>query len=548
MKKYWLPVVLAGFILVSFLHRIDAYVPHSMPGGKNYLASDNFPIDVYGAESIDPILVKPNMFYTLSVTTYYNQEEGNVRVSFLVDGVPHSQTFYDFESFTATSDPLFRSVTFKTPPTVNYLNIRFYHGGDFFNEGDPGDFQLEEGTLFSGYQPYAGPSIYDATGPAFIGNSVILVNVDQPLTVAEILESFTAYDAISGDVTSSIAVIANTYTPNQNVIGTYAMTLRASDQAGNQTTVTFSIRVVDVTKPVLTGPSELIVAYPNVRTMQSILAEFSSSDNYDEPGTVAITVESNDYLGNESELGDYTIVLKTEDSSGNVAKKTLVVRVQDRAEPMISGPSSISIGYHLIYTEAEILALYSVEDDHDGDLSDFLRITVNPYSANPSAIGSYLLWLEVADTTGNETMKPLMIHVVDLIGPIVYYDTSVLTVYNNTILLLSDITKLLIACNVLSNRDYRATVRFDSYSRYARTPGIYHMEIEYSAEGIEPSLQTLKIVVREATGDYIPGIPNDPNSDSPSFWKENWGWFGSGFFLFATISTNFLWWKTKRRR
>jgi hypothetical protein len=548
MKKYWVPLILAGFLLVCFAHRIDAYEAHSMPGGKNYLASDNFPIDVFGAESLDPIMVKPNMYYTLSVTTYYNQEEGNVRVSFLTDGAPHSQTFYAFEDFVVSSDPQFCSITFKTPPTVNYLSIRFYHGGDFFNDGDPGDFQLEEGTMFSGYQPYVGPSIYDTTGPAFIGNSVILVNVDQPLSVAEILESFTAYDAISGDVTSSIAVIANTYTQNQQTVGTYAMTIRAFDQAGNHTTVTFSVRVIDVTKPVLTGPSELIVAYPNVKTMQSILAEFSVSDNYDAPGTVPITVVSNEYVGNETVLGDYAIVFEAEDTSGNKTTKTLILRVQDRAEPLITGPSTVSVGYHLVLSEAELLAMFSVEDDHDGDLSESLRITVNPYSPNPSTIGSYLLWLEVADTTGNETMRALMIHVVDLIGPIVYYDTSVLTVYNNTILLLSDITKLLIASSVLSNRDYRAIVRFDSYSKYARIPGIYHMEIEYSAEGIEPTLQTLKIVVREAAGDFIPGNPVDPNDDSPSFWQKNWGWFGSGFFLFATISSNFLWWKTKHRK
>lgn len=548
MKKHWLPLMMFGLILMAFVQHVSAYEPHSMPGGKNYLASDNFPIDMNGAESLDAILVKPNMFYTLAVTSYYNSEEGNVRIDFLVDGAPHSQAFYPFDDFAPTSDSGFVSVTFKTPPTVNYLNIRFFHGGDFFNDGDPGDFQLEEGTLFSGYEPYAGPSVYDATGPAFIGNSTILVNVDDPLTVEDILDSFTAYDAVDGDVTASIIVIANSYTPNQDVVGTYSMTIRAFDQANNHTTVTFAVHVVDVTKPVLTGPSELILAYPNVKTTAEILAEFAVSDNYDAPGTVPLTVVSNAYLGNETVLGDYAVVLKAEDASGNVTNKTVVIRVQDRAEPIITGPSTVSIGYHLVYTEAELLALFTVTDDHDGDLSGDLRITVNPYSANPTAIGSYLLWLEVADTAGNETMRPLTLNVVDLIGPIVYYDTSVLTVYNNTHLLLSDITKLLIASRVLSNRDYRATVLFDSYSKYARIPGVYHMEIEYSAEGVEPSLQTLKIVVKEAAGDFIPGIPDEPNIHSPSFWTRNGGWFGSGFFLLATVASNLLWWKMKRRK
>lgn len=548
MKKHWIQLALAGMMILGLSIRVDAYEPHSMPGGKNYLASDNFPTDQNGAFTQDDIMVRPNAFYTLSIRTEYRSGGCAVQIGLLDNGVPYTSMLFEDLDFSATSDPNFWSVTFKTPPTVNYLNLSFSHSGTYFDTHTPGEFQLEEGTLFSGYEAYEEPTIYDAAGPVFIGMSVIVVNVDQPLTVNELLDSFTAYDAVSGDVTASIAVIADDYSANMDAIGTYGITIRAFDQAGNHTTVTFSVRVVDIAKPVISGPTEIIVAYPNTRTQESILAELAVSDNYDAPGSVVLSVVSNAYVGHETTLGDYAILFRATDSSGNTQTKEVWIRVRDQANPIITGPSTVSIGYHLVYSETDILNLFSVEDNHDGDITSELIIESNPYAAQSNQIGTYAIRLCVADSTGNESIRDLTIHVVDLIGPIVYYDTSVLTVYNNTHLLLSDITKLLIASSVLENRDYRATVLFDSYSKYARIPGVYHMEIEYVSDDREPSVQTLKIVVKEAAGDFIPGEDNPQTADSLTFWERNWGWFGSGFFLLATATSNLLWWKLKRKK
>jgi hypothetical protein len=548
MKKIAMMLILGFTLVLGMEPSLFAYEPHSMPGGKNYLAIDNFAIINNESYSMDAIMVKPNTNYALAVKMIYVEAGGEVMIDFLIDGAPYSQATYIDNAFDDTSNPDFRFITFKTPPTVNYLHLLFRPGGDFFTYGNVGQFQMEEGTFFTGYEAYAEGTIFDTVGPVFIGMSTIYSNVDNPLHISEILSAFTAHDAVDGDVTNNIDIVSDGYTNQQTITGRYMVVLEASDSSGNTNQVVFHVEVVDVTAPMITGPSEMTVVYPNVRTLASIQSSYAWSDNYDPQNLLTLEVVSNDYAGNEAILGTYTIVLRVTDNSGNESEKSISIHVVDQTEPIITGPSVMSLGYHLTMTETEILDLFDAQDDHDGDVTTQLEINLNEYTANQTNIGSYNVVIATIDSSGNRTEHTLTVNVVDLIGPIVYFDTSVIAVYNNTYLLLSDITKLLIRSNVLANRDYDVRVVFDSYTRYAQVPGTYHMRIEYEDVEKTISTQNLQIVVRLAPSDYIPKIEEPMMPNEPSFWSKYWGWFGSGFFFLAAGTSNFVWWKLSKKK
>jgi hypothetical protein len=548
MKKIGMMLFVAVLLMMGTQQPLFAYEQHSMPGGKNYLATSNFAILNNSSYSLDAILVKPNTHYALAVKMIYVEAGGEVLIDYLIDGAPHSQATFIDNDFDDTANPDYRFITFKTPPTVNYVHLLFRPGGDFFTYGNPGQFQMEEGTLFTGYETYTEGTIFDTVGPAFIGMSTIYSNVDNPLSIGDILDAFTAHDAVDGDVTHSIEIVVNGYTNNQSITGRYLVVLEASDAAGNTNQVAFHVEVVDITNPMITGPAELVVVYPNTRSIESIQTEYAWSDNYAPQNLLTLHVVSNEYLGNEDILGTYEIVLRVTDNSGNQSEKSVHIRVIDQTEPVITGPSVMSLGYHLTMSEAEILSLYAAQDDHDGNLTAQLAILTNHYSAQKTNIGTYQIVIGVEDSSGNVSEHTLTVNVVDVIGPIVYFDTSVIAVYNNTYLLLSDITKLLIRSNVLANRDYDVRIVFDSYTRYAQVPGTYHMRIEYEDEEKVILTQNLQIVVRLAPSDYLPKIDEPRLPDEPSFWSKYWGWFGSGFFFLATGTSNLLWWKLSKKK
>ncbi|MCK7487880.1 MAG: hypothetical protein MZU97_22125 [Bacillus subtilis] len=548
MRKIAMLLFACALALIGLSRPVFAYEPHSMPGGKNYLATSNFAIVNNQSYSLDAIMVKPNTHYALAVKMIYKEAGGEVLIDFLVDGAPYSQATYIDTDFIDPANPDYSYITFKTPPTVNYLHLLFRPGGDFFAYGNPGQFQLEEGTFFTNYEVYTEGTIFDTVGPVFIGMSKLYSNVDNPLLMADILAAFTAHDAVDGDVTADIEVVFDEYSSNRMMVGLYQIILEASDSSGNRNQVTFRVQVVDITDPMITGPAEIVVAYPNVRTLQSIQNEFSWSDNYASEQQLTLEVVGNEYAGNEDALGRYAIVLRVTDNSGNATDKTVYIHVLDQADPIITGPAVMSLGYHLTMSATEILDLFHAQDNHDGDVTAQLTLLSNAYATHQTVIGSYQVVVGVEDSSGNLSTHTLTVNVVDLIGPIVYFDTSVIAVYNNAYLLLSDITKLLIRSEVLANRDYAVRVVFDSYTRYARVPGTYHMKLEYEDEANQITTHNLQIVVRLAPSDFLPKIDEPSPAIQPSFWAKFGGWFGTGFFFLAAGVSNLIWWKMSKKK
>ncbi len=154
------------------------------------------------------------------------------------------------------------------------------------------------------------------------------------------------------DASNGITVEATGATPSHTYLdpGTYTVTLKVSDSAGNYANDTLTVTVKDTTTPIAVAGTDQIVK-------KNIVVHFDGSGSSDDVGVVSyswdfdisngITVDAIGAITNHtySNLGTYTVTLNVSDSDGKYATDTLIITVNDVTTTInTSGGSSGSSG------------------------------------------------------------------------------------------------------------------------------------------------------------------------------------------------------------
>ncbi len=209
----------------------------------------------------------------------------------------------------------------------------------------------------------------------------------------------------------------------------------------------------------------------NPVTLSQIRSLLKAFDNEDGDISANIVVVSDNYTTNQNILGQYPIVFGVSDSAGNQATITINIRIIDASAPVINGPDSVDSYQSNPLTTAAILALYSVEDNYDDNLS--VVIKSDGYSPNKNTFGQYPMTLQVTDLSGNKSEKNITIYVRDDIKPQISGEANY-TRGSEGILLESTIRSGLIANDnvdgIITNRIILVS---DSYSSSNNKAGNY---------------------------------------------------------------------------
>jgi hypothetical protein len=552
MKKRWLWGLLAIVSVLGLrLPQLRAYSPHFLPGGKNYLSVDNFQYASGRLSAIEPFLVKPYTFYTLTIPRWYAENAGGSEVEaiFYCDDEEMDTVSWDpFEDFAAAGGTNFWYVTFQTPADVNYLSFSFEDGRDPLSVAAISEMQLEEGTTFSGWEAYVPGTVTDVNGPYFLGNPVVLSDVDDPLTLEEIQAGIRAFDAIDGEVTEDIEPINDQYSGNRQILGNYTILFRVADRSSNFTEFTMTVKVIDVNPPQITGPGTVLVPHPQTKSLAELKAMLSASDQHEGSVSSTLTVVSDGYSDHSATVGDYEVIFEARDSSGNRSTYSLLVSVVDQAEPVFSGISELTIGYDQRLSAEDVRSFLQAQDGYDGDLTSQIVLISDGYSSHLHQVGQYLLVFAVTDSAGNTAQKTVCVRIVDLIGPILYFDSSVIRIYNTSVLTLTDFTTLLVRADELErDTPYAVDVRFDSYSSHASIPGTYHLTVDFRHPDGSVLTKSLQIVVREKPIGNVDGIPTTPIGE-PGFWEKNQSWIVGSAFVILVLAVNALYLVLHRKR
>jgi len=219
---------------------------------------------------------------------------------------------------------------------------------------------------------------------------------------------FTAIDETDGVITPRVVV---TGTVNVNVPGTYTLTYRVADAAGNASTATRSVTVilVDTTPPVLTLNGSATMQINQGTTY--VEPGFTAIDNIDGDITNRVTVTG---TVNINTAGTYTLTYRVADAAGNVstATRTVTVILVDTTPPILTllGGQTVQTARGVAFVDPGFTAI----DNIDGDITN--RVTVTG-TVNINTAGTYTLTYRVADMAGNVSTAVRTVQVIIVAAP-----------------------------------------------------------------------------------------------------------------------------------
>ena len=152
---------------------------------------------------------------------------------------------------------------------------------------------------------------------------VITILGDNPATV----ELGSIYSD-AGATSDGGETVSSSGTVDTNTVGTYIITYSATDTAGNTSTATRTVNVVDTTAPVvsLTGAATVTVELGDDYTELGATASDAS-------GTVTVVTTG---TVDTDTVGSYTVTYTSTDASGNEGTATRTVNVVDTTAPVIT--------------------------------------------------------------------------------------------------------------------------------------------------------------------------------------------------------------------
>lgn len=217
------------------------------------------------------------------------------------------------------------------------------------------------------------------------GDSTVVLEYGDPYEEP----GFEAVDNYDGDVTRQVEVASDL---DLNTIGVYNVRYRVLDAAGNETFIERAVHVIDTKAPTI----ELLGEDPVViEAGHSYLeAGFTATDNYDGDLTNKVVVTRESML----EVGDYPIVYKVVDSSGNETTITRTVTAVDTTAPsmVLKGDNPYVLKMGEPYEELGFKAM----DRGTIDLTDQVEVTGE---LDVNKIGKYTVTYTVSDKYGNTT-------------------------------------------------------------------------------------------------------------------------------------------------
>lgn len=236
------------------------------------------------------------------------------------------------------------------------------------------------------------------------GEATVYTNVDEHLTINQIISTISARDLFGESV--QITIGENDY--NANKVGTYRVPVTATDSYSQTSSATIIVIVDDYEAPVITTKkvelnSDSPISFENFKKKLEV------TDNYYSPEEITLTcVETSNGFSWDTNLiyGDYAVTIKATDKSNRSENYTISVKVNDAVAPTIkdlSGnvpTSPIRIGLSALNSDinSQIISLFKVEDDHDVGLEPTIK-----NGTVERKVGNYKIVLQADDTAGNHT-------------------------------------------------------------------------------------------------------------------------------------------------
>ncbi len=241
-------------------------------------------------------------------------------------------------------------------------------------------------------------TVTDTTAPTISAiNATKNQSYTTKLTEAELKALFKVSDDVSATDKIVVTIVTDNYTAKYNTPGSYTVTAKATDEAGNTAQATVTIEVIDDIKPVIVLTKEIKTTTQLALTMADIAKYVKATDAIDGNITPQIT-DKDGYLTKTNKVGTYNFEVTATDKSGNVAKETFVIIVEDKDVPVITVSGyTITAAAGQVYKRSDIIKFLIQTGQLTEEETDTVSVESNYFdSENPEA-GNYELTITRAD-------------------------------------------------------------------------------------------------------------------------------------------------------
>jgi hypothetical protein len=232
---------------------------------------------------------------------------------------------------------------------------------------------------------------------------------------------FSCADEGSSGLASCVGTTADGALLDTSNLGDVSVTVTARDNAGNETVVTHTVTVVDVTAP------EISITTPVEGAEYArdavVNADYSCTD---EPGGSALETCEGDVANGDpidtTTLGEHTFTVEASDSANNANSRSVTYTVVDTTGPAITVTSPAE---GAVYSVGQVVAAdYACADEPGGSgLATCVGTVPDGVPVDTSSIGQKSFRVDATDSAGNATSKTVSYTVADRAGPSVVIAT-----------------------------------------------------------------------------------------------------------------------------
>ncbi|WP_217179230.1 HYR domain-containing protein [Gillisia limnaea] len=239
-------------------------------------------------------------------------------------------------------------------------------------------------------------SVNDTEDPTFGSVSDITVNTDAGVCGAVVsFEAPTATDNCEGTVvTLNEGSLAS---GSEFPVGTTTVTYTATDAAGNTSTVSFDVIVVDNEDPAITCPANVNQTTEAGESFAIVTFEdATATDNCD------VTVEQTAGLtsGSQFPIGESTVTFTATDASGNTSSCSFTITITDNDPPTILCPANIDMEVDAGICGAVVSFETPTATDNSGQEVTVTQ-TAGPASGEVFPVGTTTVTFTATDAAGN---------------------------------------------------------------------------------------------------------------------------------------------------
>jgi len=254
-------------------------------------------------------------------------------------------------------------------------------------------------------------SVVDNTNPDV--TAIEDKNIDANASCTAILPNYISTVVASDNCDGNLA-ITQTPASGTSISGTTTVTMRATDDAGNYTEVTFDITVVDNTNPWITSTHDDLEVDANSSCQASLpnyTGDLAVTDNCD----ASLDITQLPAAGTTISGTTNEITLRATDDAGNYSEVSFNVAVVDNTNPDVDAINDKEVDANSS-CQASLLNYTGIIDASDNCDND-LTITQTPTAGTTISGGTNSVTLRATDDAGNYTEVSFNVAVVDNTNP-----------------------------------------------------------------------------------------------------------------------------------